>query len=165
MEFIPLYGLLGYLPFIQRLGWLGLQQPWEIFPLAVVHGVAMGGLSSYCRSFFGQLIPPGREAAFYALFAITDKGSSAIGPAVVGRIVDATGTIRPAFWFLAVLVGVPIGLVWFVDEGRGRMEALATATDAIDGGTEQEYELVSARTGGEDEAEGLMAGASVRGQR
>ena len=57
-------------------------------------------------SFFGQLIPKGHEVAFYALFAITDKGSSAIGPAVVGRVVDATGSIRPAFWFLTVLVAV-----------------------------------------------------------
>ena len=54
----------------------------------------MGGLSSYCRSFFGLLIPPGSEAAFYALYAITDKGSSAVGPAVVGVIVDATGQPR-----------------------------------------------------------------------
>jgi MFS transporter, UMF1 family len=151
MEFVPLYGLLGYLPPVQALGWLGLQQAWEIFPLAVVHGVAMGGLSSYCRSFFGQLIPPGREAAFYALFAITDKGSSAIGPAVVGRIVDATGTIRPAFWFLAVLIGLPILLVWFVDGAKGRVEALEEA-GRIDG--EEQYEMVHTS---EIEEEGLMS--------
>ena len=89
LEFIPVYGLLGYLPIIQSWGVGGLQQPWEIYPLAFVHGFVMGGLSSYCRSFFGRLIPPGSEAAFYALYAITDKGSSAVGPAIVGRIIDA----------------------------------------------------------------------------
>ena len=94
-ELIPLYGLLGYIPAIKRLGVLGLQQPWEMYPLGAVYGFVMGGLSSFCRSFFGELIPPGFEAAFYALYAITDKGSSVFGPAVVGAITDATGEIRP----------------------------------------------------------------------
>ncbi|KAF2250737.1 hypothetical protein BU26DRAFT_562699 [Trematosphaeria pertusa] len=90
-EMIPLYGLLEYIPAIRRLGVIGLQQTWEIFPLAIVHGVVSGGLSSYCRSFYAVLIPPRHEAAFYALYAFTDKGSSVIGPAIVGRTVDATG--------------------------------------------------------------------------
>jgi MFS transporter, UMF1 family len=155
MECVPLYGLLGYIPFVQRLGWLGLQQAWEIYPLSIIYGIAMGGLSSYCRSFFGQLIPRGKEAAFYALFAITDKGSSAIGPAVVGRIVDHTGTIRPAFWFLLVLIGVPIGLVWLVDERRGKNEAEGMADGGVGG---SEMEMHGSRGNGveAEEAEGLM---------
>lgn len=87
----------------------------------------MGGLSSYCRSLFGLLIPPDHEAAFYALFAITDKGSSAVGPAIVGAIVDATGTIRPAFAFLAVLIVLPVPLMWMVDAERGRADAIKMA--------------------------------------
>ncbi|KAK0383160.1 hypothetical protein NLU13_9073 [Sarocladium strictum] len=121
-ELIPLYGLLGYLPFIQAWGIGGLQQPWEMYPLAGVYGLVLGGLSSYCRSLFGELIPPGSEAAFYALYAITDKGSSVFGPAIVGAIIDRTGHIRPAFWFLAVLVGVPAPIIWFVDVERGKRE-------------------------------------------
>jgi UMF1 family MFS transporter len=38
MEVIPIYGLLGYLPFIQAWGVGGLQQAWEIYPLGVIHG-------------------------------------------------------------------------------------------------------------------------------
>lgn len=94
-EVIPIYGLLGYLPPIQRLGFLGLQQQWEMYPLGAVYGFVLGGLSSYCRALFGELIPPGFEAAFYALYAITDKGSSVFGPAIVGAITDAYGEIRP----------------------------------------------------------------------
>ncbi len=94
-ELIPLYGLLGYVPAIRRLGVFGLQQPWEMYPLGAIYGFVLGGLSSYCRSLFGELIPPGSEAAFYALYAITDKGSSMFGPAIVGAITDATGEIRP----------------------------------------------------------------------
>ena len=161
MEAVPIYGLLGYLPPIQRLGFLGLQQAWEIFPLAIVYGMAQGGLSSYCRSFFGQLIPPGHEVAFYALFAITDKGSSAIGPAIVGRITDATGSIRPAFIFLLFLIGLPILLVWKVDEGRGKEEADAASQKL--GHTERgegfDIELDLRLTGRDErfERQGLMA--------
>ncbi|KAF4305884.1 Major facilitator superfamily domain general substrate transporter [Botryosphaeria dothidea] len=127
-ELIPIYGLIGYIPAIRKLGVFGLQQPWEMYPLGAVYGFVLGGLSSYCRSLFGELIPPGFEAAFYALYAITDKGSSVFGPAVVGAITDATGGIRPAFWFLAVLVGLPFPLMALVDVERGRADGAALAS-------------------------------------
>lgn len=125
MEIIPFYGLLGFLPFVQNWGVGGLQQAWEIYPLGFVHGFVMGGLSSYCRAFYGEIIPPGSEAAFYALYAITDKGSSAVGPAIVGAIIDSVGTIRPAFGFLAVLIALPIPLLYLVNVQKGREDAIA----------------------------------------
>ncbi|KAM0245142.1 hypothetical protein ACHAP5_005682 [Fusarium lateritium] len=131
-ELIPLYGLLGYLPFVKEWGVFGLQQPWEMYPLAAVYGFVLGGLSGYCRSLYGELIPPGSEAAFYALYAITDKGSSVFGPTIVGAIIDKTGTIRPAFWFLAALVGLPAPLIWFIDVDRGRREGVKLAESMSD---------------------------------
>ncbi|PGH16996.1 hypothetical protein AJ79_01380 [Helicocarpus griseus UAMH5409] len=122
-ELIPFYGLLGFLPSIKRLGVFGLQQPWEMYPLGAVYGIVMGGLSSYCRSFFGELIPPGFEASFYALYAITDKGSSIFGPAIVGLITDRTGEIRPAFGFLAILIIIPLPLMLLIDVDRGKRDA------------------------------------------
>ncbi|KAL9613600.1 MAG: hypothetical protein Q9167_001882 [Letrouitia subvulpina] len=119
----------GYVPFIQRLGVLGLQQSWEMYALGAVYGVVLGGLSSYCRSFFAELIPPGSEAGFYALYAITDKGSSIFGPAIVGAITDRYGEIRPAFAFLAVLIFLPLPLMLLVDVKRGRDNALVLATE------------------------------------
>lgn len=126
-EVIPIYGLLGYIPAIQRLGYLGLQQQWEMYPLGAIYGFVLGGLSSYCRALFGELIPPGYEAAFYALYAITDKGSSIFGPAIVGAITDAFGEIRPAFWFLALLIGLPFPIMLLVNVDRGRADAIALA--------------------------------------
>ncbi|KAI7316614.1 MFS general substrate transporter [Hortaea werneckii] len=140
-ELIPLYGLLGYMPAIQRLGCFGLQQQWEMYPLGAVYGLVLGGLSSYCRSLYGELIPPGSEAAFYALYAITDKGSSVFGPAIVGAITDATGEIRPAFLFLAILVGLPIPLMYHVNVDRGRRDAAVLAEEtAPHVGEEEEAE-------------------------
>lgn len=128
-ELIPLYGLLGFIPAVQRWGIIGLQQPWEMYPLGAVYGFVLGGLSSYCRAFFGELIPPGFEAAFYALYAITDKGSSVFGPAIVGAITDRYGEIRPAFVFLAILIGLPLPLMMLVDVDRGKEAAMALAAE------------------------------------
>ncbi|RDW88626.1 autophagy-related protein [Coleophoma cylindrospora] len=155
MEIIPLYGLLGFLPFVQSWGVGGLQQPWEIFPLGVVHGFVMGGLSSYCRSFYGRLIPPGSEAAFYALYAITDKGSSAVGPAVVGAIVDVTGTIRPAFAFLAVLIAIPAPLIYMINVESGQDDAakMARTMKATGGETDARSEDAFHH----EQSEGLLA--------
>ena len=139
-EVIPLYGLLGYVPAVQRFGTFGLQQPWEMYPLGAIYGFVLGGLSSYCRSLFGELIPPGSEAAFYALYAITDKGSSVFGPAIVGAITDRYGQIRPAFVFLAVLIFIPLPLMLLVDVDRGRGEGIAMAREL---GGKKDYEIVS----------------------
>jgi UMF1 family MFS transporter len=108
-----------------------------MYPLAAVYGFVLGGLSGYCRSLYGELIPPGSEAAFYALYAITDKGSSVFGPTIVGAIIDKTGTIRPAFWFLAALVGLPAPLIWFINVERGKREG-AKLAETIEGFPSQE---------------------------
>lgn len=139
-ELIPLYGLMGYLPFVQNWGAGGLQQAWEMYPLAAVYGLVLGGLGAYCRSLYGELIPPGFEAAFYALYAITDKGSSVFGPAIVGRIIDKTGSIRPAFWFLGVIVGLPAPLIYMVNVERGKLDGskVAEALEGVVADTQQE---------------------------
>ena len=150
-ELIPLYGMLAYIPIFKKWGVIGLQQPWEIYPLAIVHGIVSGGLASYCRSFFGLLIPPGSEAAFYALYAATDKGSSFIGPAIVGGLIDATGQVRSGFFFIAVLIVLPIPLVWMVDAEKGRREGVQVAENMAreeNGGVGEE----------DEEAEGLLTG-------
>lgn len=132
---------MGYVPLFKSLGFIGLQQAWEIYPIAVLHGMVMGGISSYARSVYAPLIPEGSEAAFFALYAVTDKGSSAFGPALVGWIVDRAGTIRPAFVFLAVLVVLPAPLLWWLDVERGRDDARAMADG--DGGRSGAYERVN----------------------
>ncbi|KAL9088491.1 MAG: hypothetical protein Q9159_003057 [Coniocarpon cinnabarinum] len=121
---IPIYALLGFIESFP----LGLKNPWEMYPVALVYGLILGGLSSYCRSTYGLLIPPGSEAAFYALYAVTDKGSSVLGPAVVGAITDRFGDIRPSFLFLTVLIVLPGFILVGVNVERGRAEGAKLAT-------------------------------------
>ena len=146
-EIIPLYGLLGYIPFIRHLGVFGLQQEWEMYVLGAVYGIILGGVGAYCRAVYGELIPPGSEAAFYALYAITDKGSSIFGPVVVGAITQKYGEIRPAFLFLAVLIGLPLPLILLVDVNRGRLEGRKLMGLKDDNG-ETEYSTLPRRYSG-----------------
>lgn len=143
---IPLYGLLDYIPIFST-----LKKPWEMYPLGFLYGFVLGGLSSYCRSLYGELIPPGYEAAFYALYAITDKGSSVFGPAIVGMIVDRTGGIRPAFWFLLCLIVSPAFVIVWIDVDRGREAAtkIGGLIDAAD-------ITVGAEFNGDEEARPLV---------
>ncbi|KAL0636194.1 Autophagy protein 22 [Maublancomyces gigas] len=130
-ELIPLYGLLGFIPAVRNSGYGGLTSPWEMYLLGAVYGFVLGGVSGYCRSVYGELIPPGFEAAFYALYAVTDKGSSIFGPTIVGALTDKYGDIRVAFWFLAVLLALPIPLIAAVDVDRGKEEGRKLAEEEL----------------------------------
>ncbi|KAK6503258.1 Autophagy protein 22 [Arthrobotrys musiformis] len=119
---IPLYGLMGLLKPVQDAGF-GLTRPGEMYALAIWFGFVLGGQGGYCRSLFSELLPRGSEAAFFALYAITDKGSSVFGPTIVGLITDRWGDIRLAFWFILGLLLVPLPFLYFVDVHRGKQAA------------------------------------------
>lgn len=99
-------------------------------------GFLYGALQSYARACFAQLIPPGEEARFFALYSITDKSSSFLGPAVVGLIADFTGSIRYGFIFILVALLLSLPILASVNMQRGHFDAvqsLTTDPDAPDG--------------------------------
>ncbi|KAH7026840.1 autophagy-related protein 22-like protein [Linnemannia elongata] len=117
---VPVYGTLGLiLPF-----WPKLSSAGELFALASYYGLLIGAVQSFCRSMFADLVPKGRESEFFGLYAITDKGSSWLGPLAIAAITDATQEIRNAFIFLLVLLSLPIPIIYFgVDMHQGRLDA------------------------------------------
>ncbi|OLL23238.1 Autophagy-related protein 22-2 [Neolecta irregularis DAH-3] len=120
---IPAYGLLGFIPLCRQIGFGGLINPIEIYFLALVYGFLNGALQGYTRAMFGSLIPAGRESGFFALYAITDKGSAMFGPVMVGIIIDKTHEIRWAFLLLLVMLGLSLLVMTFVNTQRGRQAA------------------------------------------
>jgi MFS transporter, UMF1 family len=120
---IPLYGLMGFIPLFKRIGFGGLVNKNEIFVVGFLFGFLYGGMQGYCRSFFAELIPRGLEANMFALYAVTDKGSSAVGPAVVGLITDVTHEIRWAFAFLGIMIALSLPLMAKIDVVRGKRDA------------------------------------------
>lgn len=116
---IPLYGMLGFV-----LQSLGLKHGWEMYMLGVWYGFALGGLNASCRYVYSLLIPKGSEAIFFSLFAVTDKGSSIIGPMISGFVTDKTHNIRYTFFFLFAMMALAcVAFLGLVNVDRGMEEA------------------------------------------
>ncbi|GME85153.1 unnamed protein product [Ambrosiozyma monospora] len=115
---IPIYVITGF--FIES---LGLHHWIEMYFLAIWYGFSLGGVATLSRSFYSMLIPKGQESVFFALYSITDKGSSIMGPFLVGIVIDYTHEIRKCFWLLLALLVVSIPIFSYVDIERGIQEA------------------------------------------
>ena len=73
------------------------------------------------------MIPEGQEDLFFALYNVTDRGSSWVGPAVVSLILQTTGSIRLAFLYPALALLAPLALHARLDFARGEADAKAYA--------------------------------------
>ncbi|KAJ3028978.1 UNVERIFIED_CONTAM: Autophagy protein 22 [Siphonaria sp. JEL0065] len=123
---LPIYGMMGFfLPF-------GLKAKWELFPAGIFYGMLLGGIQSFARVLFSELIPRGHEGEFFALYAITDKGSSWFGPLIVGAITDITHEIRYGFIFLFFMLILPVICVYFLDVEKGQVDAEAFHASELD---------------------------------
>lgn len=116
---IPLYGVLGFFFNV-----IGLHHAGEMYILAIWYGFSLGGIATISRSIYSMLIPPGSESVFFALFSITDKGSSVLGPLLVGMVIDYTHEIRECFWVLLALLMLSMPIFYYgVNVERGMKEA------------------------------------------
>ncbi|KAJ8091770.1 Autophagy protein 22 [Marasmius tenuissimus] len=123
---VPAYGCLGFLKIFQESSHFGgLTTQGEMFGLAVYFGFMYGAFQGYARASYAELIPPGEEARWYALFSITDKSSSFVGPLIVGLISDLTGNIRYSFFFLYTMIMMSVPIMLTVDVTVGRRDAQA----------------------------------------
>ncbi len=83
-------------------GWLDTQaQAWG---MGAVLGLVLGGSQALSRSLFSLMIPGGREAAFFSLYEISERGTSWLGPLIFGAVAGATGSYRQAILSLILLI-------------------------------------------------------------
>merc|ERR1712129_661225 len=94
----------------------------EMYVWTLFLAIHVGSIQSFARSVFAQLIPIGHEAEFFALFEVTDKGSSWIGPLVVAFVSDALN-MRWALVYVMLFFLIPLPIVWRMDMDEGRFEA------------------------------------------
>lgn len=86
-------------------------QPLWFFALAMLIGTVLGGSQALSRSVFSQLIPAGREAEYFSIYEISDKGTSWLGPLIFGLTFDLTGSYRTSIISLAVLFAAGLALL------------------------------------------------------
>ena len=86
-------------------------------------GFVLGGSQALSRSLFSQMIPKGREAAFFGIYAISECGTSWIGPIVFGLVAQLTDSYRPAILALIVFFVVGYAILLFVNVDQAIHEA------------------------------------------
>ena len=96
------------------------------------------------RALFSELIPEGHEADMFALFEITDKGSSWLGPLVTSIILQQTGKIRPVLIYLLCAMVLPALMLHHLDLS-GSIESARMGAKKSSGGGEEAEEQNAAK--------------------
>ena len=91
--------------------------------LAFCIGLVLGGSQALSRSLFSQMIPRGREAEYFSLYEISERGTSWIGTLVFGITLQATGSYRSAIISLVAFFVVGFILLALVDVRRAIQES------------------------------------------
>ena len=102
-----------------------LQTTTQAVFLGVAIALVLGGSQALSRSLFSRLVPAGREASFFGLYEVTQRGTSWMGPVVFGTVVALTGSYRQAILSLVLLFAAGIVVLLLTDTDRGEREAAA----------------------------------------
>jgi UMF1 family MFS transporter len=95
----------------------------EAWVLAGLIAIVLGGSQALSRSLFARMIPEGKEAAFFGLYEVSERGTSWMGPLLFSVVIARTGSYRQAL--LSLIVFFVVGLIglWVTDTDRGVREA------------------------------------------
>ena len=104
-------------------GYAFLHSVTEAYIMSGAIGFVLGGSQALSRSLFSQMIPAGRESAFFGIYAISERGTSWIGPIVFGLVAQLTNSYRPAILALIFFFIVGSLILLFTDTARAIHEA------------------------------------------
>ncbi|OJJ85516.1 uncharacterized protein ASPGLDRAFT_45489 [Aspergillus glaucus CBS 516.65] len=113
--FIPLWGMVGL--WTERIGYHHI---WEFYFYNVIFGLFQAPYYAYAQTMISELMPEGYDNMFFALFGITNRASSIIGPNVIQAIINNTQNNWMGFPFLFGICAAAMIIIAFVDIDRGR---------------------------------------------
>jgi UMF1 family MFS transporter len=76
--------------------YLSVRNERQFFIVAAIVGIVLGGTQALSRSLFSLMIPKGREAEYFGVYEISDKGTSWMCPLLFGLALQFTGSYRLA---------------------------------------------------------------------
>ncbi|MCJ1379828.1 hypothetical protein MMC17_002931 [Xylographa soralifera] len=106
----------------------GFHHVWEVWVYQTFYGLFVCPWYSYSQIMISEVTPRGKEFLFFSLFSIIGKTSSFIGPLVSSAIIDASPTQNnstPFYFLFGLSVASFLGLFWFVDLKKSRLEQAA----------------------------------------
>ena len=95
----------------------------EAWVMAGVIAIVLGGSQALSRSLFSRMIPEGKEASFFGLYEVSERGTSWMGPLLFSVVIAHTGSYRQAL--LSLIIFFVVGLIGllFTNTERGIQEA------------------------------------------
>lgn len=142
IQFMAFFGALGFERISRWLGtkrtiiltlviWTGvvvfayaiLRDTTQAFIMGAAIALVLGGSQALSRGLFSKMIPRGREAAFFGIYEISERGTSWIGPFIFARVVASTGSYRQAILSLIVLFGIGMVILIFTDTDKAIHDA------------------------------------------
>ncbi|OEJ27912.1 MFS transporter [Streptomyces agglomeratus] len=86
-------------------------EPVWFYALAAAIGLVLGGSQALSRSLFSHLVPRGKEAEYFSVYEMSDRGMSWLGPLVFGLAYQLTGSYRDAIISLVAFFAVGFALL------------------------------------------------------
>jgi UMF1 family MFS transporter len=102
---------------------LPAQRAIPFFALAIGIGVVLGGSQALARSLYSQMIPRGKEAEYFGLYEISERGTSWLGTALFGLALQLTDSYRVAIISLVVFFVLGFAVLARVDVRRAISDA------------------------------------------
>lgn len=105
-------------------------QPVQFYLVAVGIGLVLGGTNALSRSLFSQMIPAGKDAQYYSLYVVGERGTSWLGPLLFAAVGQITGSFRYAIVALVIFFALGFLFVWLVPVRRA-IEAAGNRPPAV----------------------------------
>jgi UMF1 family MFS transporter len=100
-----------------------LQTALQFFIIAAIIALVLGGSQALSRSLFSQMIPTGREAEYFSLYEVSERGTSWLGPLVFGLALQITDSYRIAILSVVIFFVVGLALLLMANVRRAIQEA------------------------------------------
>jgi len=95
----------------------------QFFIVAAIVAIVLGGTQALSRSLFSLMIPKGREAEYFGVYEISDKGTSWMCPLLFGLALQFTGSYRLAILSLITFFAAGLLVLLMVNVRHAAAEA------------------------------------------
>ncbi len=97
----------------------------EFFIMAAIVALVLGGSQALSRSLYAQIVPKGKEAEYYSIYEVSDKGTSWMCPLIFGLAMQYTHSYRLSVLSLIVFFIAGLLLLAKVDMVQGEKDVAA----------------------------------------
>ena len=95
----------------------------EAWVMGAIIAIVLGGSQALSRSLFSRMIPAGREASFFGIYEVSERGTSWLGPLTFGAVVAATNSYRQALLSLIIFFVVGTIVLYLTNTDKAIHEA------------------------------------------